>query len=420
MLDRMRSTMKMWVVALLAASLWKDSTAAGVGGLAIRQSFIPFEQVYSIKEENYYKINFRCSDHFYLPGTRDHPELGKEFQVLSLARIDSMSAEEGFEHFVCSEGYIFTTVSASKFEAVGLQSDLVKCQQTGGKSPVGLELKGNLTDEGVQIHLRVKFAQDGQFADCIYLEGYFTATPTPTPTPTPAPTPTPTSTPTPSPTPSPTPTPTPSPVPVRSSVSPSPSPSPSPTAIPITDSSCFAADSEIIRVRNGQKEVVSLSELRSGDLVESFDLELRRDSLSEVAVVEHANGRIRGVVRQLSLSTGTTLQVTKSHYIVLGSGEYMVAENVMVGNELLLADGTTATIMKIHEAVKELRNVITMNDHAVVNGVVVSCYTRLFLVPFRLAQMAALPLKLLHMMRYDQATEALSSSAYRLYNFAVS
>ncbi|KAJ8908859.1 hypothetical protein NDN08_005563 [Rhodosorus marinus] len=236
------------------------------------------------------------------------------------------------------------------------------------------------------------------------------APPTPTPTDAP-PTPTPTDEP-------PTPTPTDSPpTPTASettSTSPSetatasPSVSPTPTPTPTAEPVCFSAESEVTVMRGNEVEKIALREVRSGDLVEAFNAtgEL---VFTEAVLVQHANCEAATELLEVSYEganakTGT-LKLTGNHLILeeLNPRRFVKAQSLKVGGELLIVgdDGrkpSRARITSIHKTNGPVRNVLTMNNMVVVDGVLASSFTAVLNIPTRIQAALLAPLKVLHLL----------------------
>jgi len=166
--------------------------------------------------------------------------------------------------------------------------------------------------------------------------------------------------------------------PIPSSVS--PSPSPSVTASPNNDDVCFSASS-LIRVMG--KGVVQLLDVQVGDKVQSFDEEHHGLEYSEVILVQHEHSDAKHKILVIDYSSQTTgqsgtLRVTPRHYVYMSTGAnqmvHIRAQDLQVGDELIMGFKTKARITSIGEGMDQVRNIHTMNDRAVIDGVFVSCF----------------------------------------------
>eukprot|EP00189_Rhodosorus_marinus_P009223 CAMPEP_0184751934 /NCGR_PEP_ID=MMETSP0315-20130426/43310_1 /TAXON_ID=101924 /ORGANISM="Rhodosorus marinus, Strain UTEX LB 2760" /LENGTH=800 /DNA_ID=CAMNT_0027231237 /DNA_START=177 /DNA_END=2580 /DNA_ORIENTATION=- len=253
------------------------------------------------------------------------------------------------------------------------------------------------------------------------------ATPTPTdapatPTPTDAPaTPTPTDAPaTPTPTDAPaTPTPTPTDAPATPTASPSsPTPTPTPTAEPV----CFSAESEVKVVRGNLVEKIALREVRAGDLVEAFSAtgELL---FSETVLVQHANSEAATELLEVSYEganakTGT-LKVTGNHLVLeeLNPRRFVKAQSLKVGGELLIVgddwrEPSRARITSIDKTNGPVRNVLTMNNMVVVDGVLASSFTAVLNIPTRIQAALLAPFKVLHLLGLNAVADYLDKAVH--------
>jgi len=222
----------------------------------------------------------------------------------------------------------------------------------------------------------------------------------PSPPPPPEVTGTPTATPTTTPTATPTATPNP-----PNTDSETPLPTEEESELP-TSEPCFAADSTVVVLKSdGSERSVQMSELQPGDAVESFD-KLGRRIFSEVIFLQHdKQSRLRDLLVLEAVDTerhSHVIRVHKGHYLVknVQPTQFVLAADLEVGDEILImapADRSmTASIKSIKSTQSAVRNVVTMNDLLVVDGICASSYTNvLYLRPSTQALLLS-PLKLLY------------------------
>mmetsp|Transcript_3688 Transcript_3688/g.11017 ORF Transcript_3688/g.11017 Transcript_3688/m.11017 type:complete len:334 (+) Transcript_3688:63-1064(+) len=168
------------------------------------------------------------------------------------------------------------------------------------------------------------------------------------------------------------------------------------------DEICFAAHSKVRLMNGAEKE---LQEVQVGDMVESFNKDGDR-VFSEVFMVQHGDQSKPVEMRRLAYSAeelSGAITVSGRH-LIAGSlkGDLVRADTLREGSQIFVqtADGPKAAyVTQITKVFAAPRNVHTMNDHIVVDGVLVSPFTDLHLSYYSvpLAKMLLAPLKGLHL-----------------------
>eukprot|EP00188_Purpureofilum_apyrenoidigerum_P002093 Plantae.Rhodophyta-Purpureofilum_apyrenoidigerum.ctg2248.p1 GENE.Plantae.Rhodophyta-Purpureofilum_apyrenoidigerum.ctg2248~~Plantae.Rhodophyta-Purpureofilum_apyrenoidigerum.ctg2248.p1 ORF type:complete len:657 (+),score=98.82 Plantae.Rhodophyta-Purpureofilum_apyrenoidigerum.ctg2248:253-1971(+) len=223
----------------------------------------------------------------------------------------------------------------------------------------------------------------------------------------PAATPTASSSPTPdsSPTTTPISTPTPASTPTASDTPESPSAADEENTTSTADP-CFAADSKVVILQSdGSEKSVQLSELRPGDTVESFN-KLGQRVFSEIAFIQHdQENHMRDLLefraQDAELNT-YKLRVHEGHYLInnLQPTQFVLAADLKVGDKVLVmtrnGSSTSASIVSIKPTQFAVRNIVTMNDYLVVDGILGSSFTNVLqLRPLTQALLLA-PLKIFY------------------------
>lgn len=161
--------------------------------------------------------------------------------------------------------------------------------------------------------------------------------------------------------------PTKSPNPTQSASGTSLEGSPSPEPSPENGAVCFPADATVEMMDGSHKR---MDKLTIGDRVRVSTKEY-----SEVFMFTHRVPDARSTFVNLHTSDGHVLSLTPGHFLYV-NGKLMPAKNVVRGDSLQTADGTSTTVDKVYTAVGEgLYNPQTTHGDIIVNGLRTSTYT---------------------------------------------
>jgi hypothetical protein len=153
---------------------------------------------------------------------------------------------------------------------------------------------------------------------------------------------------------------------------------------------CFPADATV-ELKNGSTK--TMAELQVGDVVR-----VGANEFSEVYMFSHRYED--AVATFVTIATEkATLKITGDHYIYV-NGKLAAAETVKVGDVVVAADGSEATVTAVgSESATGLYNPHTMSGDIVVNGVKTSTYTSA--VAPTLAHVLLWPVRALYAMGAD-------------------
>lgn len=172
---------------------------------------------------------------------------------------------------------------------------------------------------------------------------------------------------------------------------------------------------------------MALEDVNVGDKVLSVD-RAGRTTYSEVFLAQHKDDkslrRVLLVKYETALGAEGVLTVTGGHLLVTamnrGRFHYSPADELVPGAELYLL-GENMTVQKgrvtsVEPSMSRVRNIHTMNDRIVVDGVVGSCVARvdaLSIVPYwhSVISMVTLPLKAMHKLGLHASVKLLDSAA---------
>mmetsp|Transcript_5301 Transcript_5301/g.15830 ORF Transcript_5301/g.15830 Transcript_5301/m.15830 type:complete len:516 (+) Transcript_5301:70-1617(+) len=133
------------------------------------------------------------------------------------------------------------------------------------------------------------------------------------------------------------------------------------------DSVCFPADATV-EMADGSTKV--MRELETGDRVR-----VSGDLFSEVFMFTHRHPEAVSSMVRLEFSS-TVLELSRTHYLPIG-GRLTAAEDIAVGDELDMSNGSRDVVRAVSRAVKVgLYNPHTVEGRIAVNGVVASTLTR--------------------------------------------
>jgi len=176
-------------------------------------------------------------------------------------------------------------------------------------------------------------------------------------------------------------------------------------------------------MRGNKVEKIALRAVRAGDLVEAFSAtgEL---VFTETVLVQHANSEAAAELLEVSyeganVMTGT-LRLTGQHLILeeLNPRRFVKAQSLKVGGELFVVgdDGgrepSRARITSISKTTGPVRNVLTMNNMVVVDGVLASSFTSVLNIPTRIQAALLVPLKVLHLLGLNSVADYLDKAVH--------
>lgn len=172
---------------------------------------------------------------------------------------------------------------------------------------------------------------------------------------------------------------------------------------------CLSSHSTTSRLDPATSEptAVALEDLRVGDMVESFDIKTNQRVFTEVFLVQHEDQYSRHPIQRIVYQTSegqASIRATANHYLYGPSGK-VLAGDLTAGSQISVVskDGqqATATVVEVEQVYEPIRNVHTMNDRLVVDGVLVSSFAEVKLFGLNIGENPALiaPLKLLYRLR---------------------
>lgn len=174
------------------------------------------------------------------------------------------------------------------------------------------------------------------------------------------------------------------------------------------EESCFSSSS-LINLKDGSTK--RASNVVEGDFVESFDID-GRPTFSEVFLVQHKNDNQKHKLRHVEYasvdgtSTGAIL-ISDLHLIrkTMKDDSFIAAKDLNVGSSLfVLVPGNPEPIearaTRIESMFASVRNIHTMNDRIVVDGVMASSFTEI--APYSLTRLAVLPMKVLYRLGFTK------------------
>eukprot|EP00188_Purpureofilum_apyrenoidigerum_P000964 Plantae.Rhodophyta-Purpureofilum_apyrenoidigerum.ctg14928.p1 GENE.Plantae.Rhodophyta-Purpureofilum_apyrenoidigerum.ctg14928~~Plantae.Rhodophyta-Purpureofilum_apyrenoidigerum.ctg14928.p1 ORF type:complete len:312 (+),score=39.92 Plantae.Rhodophyta-Purpureofilum_apyrenoidigerum.ctg14928:134-1069(+) len=166
------------------------------------------------------------------------------------------------------------------------------------------------------------------------------------------------------------------------------------------DSVCFSTESSV-KMQDGSMKRVK--EIQSGDMVESYNI-YGRQMFSEVFLVQHKDSEKRKLLRRISYATedgSTSGHITlSSAHLVRGSAttdHFLAASKLSRGSPIFVRVGdevVKARVTDVKRVLSTYRNIHTMNDRIVVDGVLASSMTDLG--PYWMLRAALLPVKALY------------------------
>jgi len=186
------------------------------------------------------------------------------------------------------------------------------------------------------------------------------------------------------------------------------------------DDICFSAFSTV-KMADGQMK--TLDEVRVGDMVESVDSQGRR-TFSEVFLIQHGKQTAVRRLRQIHYNTldakasgAITLSNTHLLRVAKHKDEFVPAKSIKAGSKIFVvpeseSEATAAVVTKILNVRLPVRNIHTMNDRIVVDGVVASSTTDA--LPFLLSRILLAPLKVLHKMGLGNVVKYIDTYSHKL------
>eukprot|EP00189_Rhodosorus_marinus_P012993 CAMPEP_0184744164 /NCGR_PEP_ID=MMETSP0315-20130426/6984_1 /TAXON_ID=101924 /ORGANISM="Rhodosorus marinus, Strain UTEX LB 2760" /LENGTH=506 /DNA_ID=CAMNT_0027215791 /DNA_START=156 /DNA_END=1676 /DNA_ORIENTATION=+ len=194
---------------------------------------------------------------------------------------------------------------------------------------------------------------------------------------------------------------------------------------------CFAKTSTVNTLQGSDIIPKRLSEVRVGDLVQSYDLD-GRESFSEVFLVQHEgiNGKAVPMIKVHYETMGDEedkpqhLTVSALHYIlssIVPKMEYTKVSDLNVGSRIFILDSEgkyqSAAIRKFEYVHSPAVNIHTLNDRVVVDGVLASSIASLKLfdiVDTMQLRFMLLPLKVLYLLGASRLVQVLDSLGHRV------
>uniref|UniRef100_A0A7S1TAU4 Hint domain-containing protein n=1 Tax=Compsopogon caeruleus TaxID=31354 RepID=A0A7S1TAU4_9RHOD len=182
---------------------------------------------------------------------------------------------------------------------------------------------------------------------------------------------------------------------------------------------CFSRDSSVL-LDSGV--YTTLGEVRVGDRVQSVD-DNGRSVFSEVFLTQHSSSTRPTAMLSISIENShEPLVVTHDHYVRVPtvSNPYVKASSLRVGDSIyVVVKGSMERrpIAGISHAMGVPRNVHTMNDRIVVNGVVASCITsnQVFGLDTMNIRHLLVPLKVMHKMGLTSAVSIIDRAVHNIY-----
>eukprot|EP00188_Purpureofilum_apyrenoidigerum_P003868 Plantae.Rhodophyta-Purpureofilum_apyrenoidigerum.ctg41667.p1 GENE.Plantae.Rhodophyta-Purpureofilum_apyrenoidigerum.ctg41667~~Plantae.Rhodophyta-Purpureofilum_apyrenoidigerum.ctg41667.p1 ORF type:complete len:431 (-),score=38.55 Plantae.Rhodophyta-Purpureofilum_apyrenoidigerum.ctg41667:99-1391(-) len=181
---------------------------------------------------------------------------------------------------------------------------------------------------------------------------------------------------------------------------------------------CFSANSQVVTVDGKQRQ---MGDIVVGDFVESVDKHGKR-VFSEVFLVQHKQESYVTPMKKITFEDTTssrrTVVVSAEHLIYSSSSELVSAGDVQMGNILLILDSeteesTAAKVIAVDDVHASPRNVHTLNDRLVVDGVVVTPYTTSFGINTYYLRYALMPLKMLHRLGFTSVVDRVGHLLHR-------
>mmetsp|Transcript_12198 Transcript_12198/g.50479 ORF Transcript_12198/g.50479 Transcript_12198/m.50479 type:complete len:317 (-) Transcript_12198:2380-3330(-) len=183
---------------------------------------------------------------------------------------------------------------------------------------------------------------------------------------------------------------------------------------------CFSAYSS---VRMSDGETKRVQDVEVGDSVESVDSRGRR-TFSEVYLVQHEGKASATTLRQIHYSTvdgrgSGAITLSGAHMLRSAKEEdaFVSAKSIEKGSTIFVVlqddmEATEALVTGVSSVRHPVRNIHTMNDRIVVDGVVASSTTEL--VPFSVARLLLAPLKLLYKIGLHKVVTHIDAHAHEL------
>ncbi|KAJ8908362.1 hypothetical protein NDN08_005072 [Rhodosorus marinus] len=183
---------------------------------------------------------------------------------------------------------------------------------------------------------------------------------------------------------------------------------------------CFSAYSSV-RLSDG--ETKSVQDVKVGDSVESVDSRGRR-TFSEVYLIQHEGKVSATTLRRIHYSTvdgkgSGAITLSGAHMLRKAKEEdtFVPAKTIEKGSTIFVVvqdelEATEALVTEVSSVRHPVRNIHTMNDRIVVDGVVASSTTEL--VPFSVARLLLAPLKLLYKIGLHEVVTSFDAYAHKL------
>ena len=134
-----------------------------------------------------------------------------------------------------------------------------------------------------------------------------------------------------------------------------------------SSSSCFPANATV-QLDSGATKTMAQLEVGDRVLVDA-------NTYSDVYMFSHRYTDFSGPVVAIITESGEELMLTADHYLYV-NGKLAVASTVQVGDRVVKADGTDATVTAVSvQHANGLYNPHTLNGDIVVNGIKTSTYT---------------------------------------------
>lgn len=152
---------------------------------------------------------------------------------------------------------------------------------------------------------------------------------------------------------------------------------------------CFPS-SAIVELASGER--VRISQLRIGDSVR-----VSKDAFSDVFLFSHRTDTVSApsYVELDMEGVNTTLRLTAGHLLGVKEGAVVAAENLKKGDRVESAEFGWVRVSEVREVWdRGLFNPHTLDGNIVVNGIIVSTYTKA--VPRVIASMLLEPLRILY------------------------
>eukprot|EP00190_Bangiopsis_sp_CCMP1999_P001000 CAMPEP_0198731722 /NCGR_PEP_ID=MMETSP1475-20131203/31704_1 /TAXON_ID= ORGANISM="Unidentified sp., Strain CCMP1999" /NCGR_SAMPLE_ID=MMETSP1475 /ASSEMBLY_ACC=CAM_ASM_001111 /LENGTH=650 /DNA_ID=CAMNT_0044494723 /DNA_START=201 /DNA_END=2153 /DNA_ORIENTATION=- len=194
------------------------------------------------------------------------------------------------------------------------------------------------------------------------------------------------------------------------------------------DQWCFGASSLVTVRKEGRDVVTTMDSVKVGDEILSVDSR-GRPVYTKAYLIEHGEDNSQQDVLLIDYVNAqgrtATLTVTKRHLLPVDLGDgfgFKPAEKIRPGSQIEIFDGShhlrPAVVSDVRRSTGLVRNILTMNNKIIVDGVVATCFAELFRWQwvtswYILDSVIVLPLKFLYLVGLHDFGSTLRSFAAR-------